>query len=57
MYTIQTPHGRYYACDPRAYFWSKYAKDGREWATEEDTLAFKKENKIHGKVIKLEIQK
>lgn len=57
MYAIQNPHGRYYAGDPRAYYWSKYAKDGRVWAAEAEALAFKKENKIRGKVIKLEIQK
>lgn len=52
MYGIQNHHGRYYAGNPRAY-----AKDGREWKTEAEALAFKKENKIRGKVIKLEIQK
>ena len=55
MYRIQNHHGRYYAGDPRAYYWSKYTKDGREWATEAEALAFKKENKIRGKVVKLEI--
>ena len=54
MYGIQNTHGRYYAGDPRAYFWSKYAKDGREWATEAEASAFKKEHKIRGKVVKLE---
>lgn len=54
MYGIQNTHGRYYAGDPRAYFWSKYAKDGREWATEAEAAAFKKEHKIRGKVVKLE---
>lgn len=55
MYRIQNHHGRYYAGDPRAYYWSKYTKDGREWATEAEALAFKKENKILGKVVKMEI--
>lgn len=49
MYGIQNTHGRYYAGDP-----SKYAKDGREWATEAEAAAFKKEHKIRGKVVNLE---
>ena len=55
MYGIQNHHGRYYAGDPRAYYWSKYAKNGREWTAEAEALTFKKENKICGKVVKLEI--
>lgn len=55
MYRIQNNNGHYYAGDPRAYYWSKYAKDGRVWATEAEDLAFKKEHKIRGKVVKLEI--
>lgn len=57
MYAIQNAHGRYYEGDPSAYSWTTIIRFAREWATEAEALAFKKENRIHGKVVKLDIQK
>lgn len=55
MYGIQNHHGKYYSGGPRAYFWTRYPREAREWKEEAEALAFKKENKIRGKVVKLEI--
>lgn len=55
MYAIKNAHGRYYEGDPSAYTWTTIIRFAREWATEEEALAFKKEHKIRGKVVKLEI--
>lgn len=57
MYAIQNAHGRYYEGDPSSYSWTTIIRFAREWATEAEALAFKKENRIRGKVVKLDIQK
>lgn len=57
MYAIQNVRGRYYEGNPSAYSWTTIIRFAREWKTEEDALAFKKQNKIRGKVVKLDIQK
>lgn len=57
MYAIQNAHGRYYEGDPSAYSRTTIIRFAREWATEAEALAFKKENRIRGKVVKLDIQK
>lgn len=54
MYGIQNTRGRYYEGDPSAYTWTTIIRFAREWAAEEEAVAFKKENKIRGKVVKLE---
>lgn len=54
MYGIKNHHGKYYSGGPRAYFWTRYPREAREWKEEAEALAFKKENKIRGKVVKLE---
>lgn len=54
MYGIQNHHGKYYSGGPQAHFYTRYPREAREWATEAEALAFKKEHKIRGKVVKLE---
>lgn len=55
MYAIQNAHGRYYEGEPNAYSWSQNQKFAHKWASEAEALAFKKEHKIRGTVVKLEI--
>lgn len=54
MYGIQNHHGRFYEGVPNAYSWTTIIRFAREWTTEAVALAFKKEHKIRGKVVKLE---
>ena len=55
MYAIQNAHGRYYEGEPNAYSWSQNQKFAHKWSSEAEALAFKKEHKIRGTVVKLEI--
>ena len=55
MYGIKNHNGRFYEGAPNAYSWTTIIRFAREWATEEEAAAFKKEHKIRGKVVKLEI--
>ena len=54
MYVIQNARGRYYEGDPSAYTWTTIIRFARDWETEAEAEAFKKEHKIRGKVVKLE---
>ena len=54
MYAIQNHKGRFYEGEPKAYSWTTIIRFAREWATEAEAAAFKKEHKIRGKVVKLE---
>ena len=31
MYGIQNHHGKYYSGGPRAYFYTRYPREAREW--------------------------
>lgn len=54
MYGIQNHKGRFYEGAPNAYSWTTIIRFARELTTEAGALAFKKEHKIRGKVVKLE---
>lgn len=54
MYAIQNHKGRFYEDAPNAYSWTNIIRFAREWVTEAEASAFKKEHKIRGKVVKLE---
>lgn len=54
MYGIQNHKGRFYEGAPNSYSWTTIIRFAREWATEGEAAAFKKEHKIRGKVVKLE---
>ena len=55
MYAIQNAHGRYYEGEPTAYSWSTNLQFARKFATEAEAVTFKKENKVRGKIVKLDI--
>ena len=54
MYGIQNHKGRFYEGEPNAYSWTTVIRFARDWETEAEAEAFKKEHKIRGKVVKLE---
>lgn len=53
MYAIQNAHGRYYEGKPTAYPWSANLQFARNFATA--AVTFKKENKVRGRIVKLDI--
>lgn len=57
MYAIQNAHGRYYEGEPVAYSWTANLQFDRKFATEAAAVTFKKENKVRGWIVNLDIQK